>query len=197
VQIRLRDCRSGHALVAVALSVWLVACASPVNSPPGPTPTPERSAGKQRDAQPLVFAASTANGLAQGAAGATAAAPESVAKEPAAITGTAVTEASLAATSSVQPFAQGMASWYGSKFHGRRTANGERYDMHGFTAAHKTLPFGTRVRVRSVLTGQEVVVRINDRGPYKRNRIIDLSFGAVTALGVRHKGVTEVVLLRE
>ena len=96
-----------------------------------------------------------------------------------------------------QPIDQGLASWYGPKFHGRRTASGERYDMHGLTAAHKTLPFGTRVRVRSVHTGKEVVVRINDRGPYKHSRIIDLSLGAITALGARHRGVTEVVLLRE
>ncbi len=96
-----------------------------------------------------------------------------------------------------KPLAQGMASWYGPGFHGRRTANGERYDMHALTAAHKTLPFGTKVRVRSVRTGKEVVVRINDRGPYKHSRIIDLSLGAITALGLRHRGVTEVVLLRE
>jgi rare lipoprotein A len=96
-----------------------------------------------------------------------------------------------------QPIARGMASWYGPRFHGRRTASGERYDMHALTAAHKTLPFGTRVRVRSVHTGKEVVVRINDRGPYQHSRIIDLSLGAISALGLRHRGVTEVVLLRE
>ncbi len=96
-----------------------------------------------------------------------------------------------------KPLAQGLASWYGPGFHGRRTANGERYDMHALTAAHKTLPFGTKVRVRSVHTGKEVVVRINDRGPYKHSRIIDLSLAAITALGLRHRGVTEVVLLRE
>lgn len=93
--------------------------------------------------------------------------------------------------------ARGMASWYGPRFHGRRTASGERYDMHALTAAHKTLPFGARVRVRSVHTGKEVVVRINDRGPYKHQRIIDLSRGAVVALGVLDRGVTEVELLRE
>lgn len=96
-----------------------------------------------------------------------------------------------------RPLAQGLASWYGPGFQGRRTASGERYDMHALTAAHKTLPFGTKVRVRSVHTGKEVVVRINDRGPYKHSRIIDLSLGAISALGLRHRGVTEVVLLRE
>ena len=96
-----------------------------------------------------------------------------------------------------KPLAQGKASWYGPRFHGRRTANGERYDMHALTAAHKTLPFGTRLRVRSVHTGKEVVVRINDRGPYKHQRIIDLSRAAMVALGTLERGVTEVELLRE
>lgn len=96
-----------------------------------------------------------------------------------------------------KPLAQGMASWYGPRFHGRRTASGERYDMHALTAAHKTLPFGTRLRVRSVHTGKEVVVRVNDRGPYKQQRIIDLSRAAMVALGTLERGVTEVELLRE
>ncbi len=95
------------------------------------------------------------------------------------------------------PLARGKASWYGPRFHGRRTANGERYDMHALTAAHKTLPFGTKLRVRSVHTGKEVVVRINDRGPYKHQRIIDLSRAAMVALGALERGVTEVELLRE
>ena len=92
---------------------------------------------------------------------------------------------------------KGLASWYGSKFHGRRTASGERYDRHAFTAAHRTLPFGTRVRVRSVVTGKEVVVRINDRGPFKRSRVIDLSQAAFNALGLQDRGVTQVELLPE
>lgn len=92
---------------------------------------------------------------------------------------------------------RGVASWYGRKFHGRRTASGERYDMNALTAAHKTLPFGTRVRVRSVATGKEVVVRINDRGPYRHQRIIDLSQAAIASLGLKNRGVTTVELLRE
>lgn len=92
---------------------------------------------------------------------------------------------------------RGLASWYGRKFHGRRTASGERYDMHALTAAHKTLPFGTRVRVRSLATGREVVVRINDRGPYRHQRIIDLSQAAIASLGLKNRGVTTVELLRE
>ena len=90
-----------------------------------------------------------------------------------------------------------LASCYGSKFHGRRTASGERYDRHAMTAAHRTLPFGTRVRVRSVVTGKEVVVRINDRGPFKRSRVIDLSQAAFNALGLQGRGVIQVELLPE
>lgn len=93
--------------------------------------------------------------------------------------------------------AQGRASWYGLGFHGRRTASGDIFDMHGLTAAHRTLPFGTRLRVRSVATGKEVVVRVTDRGPFAHQRIIDLSLGAARALGVQHRGVTEVQLIKE
>lgn len=90
-----------------------------------------------------------------------------------------------------------LASWYGKKFHGRRTASGERFDMHALTAAHRQLPFGTRVRVRSVDTGREVVVRINDRGPGVRSREIDLSAAAARAIGIEHLGVARVQLFRE
>lgn len=93
--------------------------------------------------------------------------------------------------------AKGLASWYGGKFHGRRTASGEIYDKTAFTAAHKTLPFGTLVRVKSLRTGKEVVVRINDRGPHVKNRVIDLSGAAASALGLKSRGVATVVLLRE
>lgn len=78
----------------------------------------------------------------------------------------------------------GIASWYGGKFHGRRTANGEVYNMHGVSAAHKGLRFGTRVRVTNRKTGRSIVVRINDRGPFIKGRIIDLSGGARQALGM-------------
>ncbi len=90
-----------------------------------------------------------------------------------------------------------LASWYGDRFHGRRTASGERFDRDELTAAHPTLPFGTWLRVRSVDTGREVVVRINDRGPNTGNRAIDLSHAAAEALGVRHRGVFRVQLLPE
>jgi len=92
-------------------------------------------------------------------------------------------------------FERGGASWYGPGFHGRRTASGERFDMRGFTAAHRTLPFGTWVRVHSLVNGREVDVRITDRGPFIRSRVIDVSRGAAEALGMLGLGFKEVVLL--
>ncbi|QTD45957.1 septal ring lytic transglycosylase RlpA family protein [Ottowia testudinis] len=89
---------------------------------------------------------------------------------------------------------RGVASWYGPGFHGRRTANGEKFDMHELTAAHKTLPFGTRVLVHNPRTGKEVVVRINDRGPFIKGRVIDLSKAAAKALGFNARGHDAVVL---
>ncbi len=88
----------------------------------------------------------------------------------------------------------GEASWYGDKFHGRQTASGEIYDMNAFTAAHKTLPFHTIVRVVDPLTRKSVVVRINDRGPYVDGRIIDLSRAAASDLGLVRHGVIPVEL---
>lgn len=89
---------------------------------------------------------------------------------------------------------KGYASWYGKPFHGRRTASGEIYNMYDLTAAHKTLPFGTRVRVTRRDTGSSVVVRINDRGPFVRRRIIDLSFAAAKKIGLDVDGVAPVRL---
>ncbi len=89
---------------------------------------------------------------------------------------------------------RGVASWYGPGFHGRLTANGEKFDMHELTAAHKTLPFGTRVLVHNPRTGKEVVVRINDRGPFIKGRVIDLSKAAAKALGFNARGHDAVVL---
>ena len=88
----------------------------------------------------------------------------------------------------------GKASWYGPGFHGRRTASGERFNTNDMTAAHKTLPFGTRVKVTNKKTGQSVVVRINDRGPYAHGRVIDLS--KASARAIRISGVADVTLNR-
>lgn len=86
----------------------------------------------------------------------------------------------------------GVASWYGGKFHGRTTANGERYNMHGMTAAHRTLQFGTVVRVTNLANRRTVTLRINDRGPFIKNRIIDVSRGAAARLGLLETGVARV-----
>lgn len=88
----------------------------------------------------------------------------------------------------------GTASYYGRRFHGRLTANGERFNMHGMTAAHKTLPFGTKVRVTNTRTGRSVVVRINDRGPFVRGRVIDLSRAAAQKIGMISSGHARVKL---
>ncbi len=97
----------------------------------------------------------------------------------------------------VQLVDQGLASWYGERFHGKRTASGEPFDMRALTAAHKTLPFGTQVRVRNLDNGREVVVRINDRGPFSAKRVIDLSHAAATALGMVRSGVVKVQVFKE
>jgi rare lipoprotein A len=86
----------------------------------------------------------------------------------------------------------GIASWYGRKFHGRRTSNGERYDMYAETAAHKTLPMNTMLLVKNLENGREMVVRINDRGPFVRGRILDLSYGSARKLGIIQKGTAKV-----
>jgi rare lipoprotein A len=87
---------------------------------------------------------------------------------------------------------EGIASWYGPDFHGKKTSSGEVYDMHAMTAAHKTLPLGVYVKVRNKENGSEVVVKVNDRGPFVKNRVIDLSFTAARKLGVDVKGTAPV-----
>lgn len=87
---------------------------------------------------------------------------------------------------------QGTASWYGSKFHGRRTSSGEPYDMHLATAAHKTLPLPTYAEVTNLDNGKKVIVKINDRGPFKHDRLIDMSYGAALRLGMTGTGTARV-----
>ena len=89
---------------------------------------------------------------------------------------------------------RGYASWYGGKFHGRQTASGEIYNKQQMTAAHRKLPFGTRVRVTNRKNGRSVVVRINDRGPYAAGRIIDVSEAAARKLGMIEDGVVPVTV---
>jgi len=87
---------------------------------------------------------------------------------------------------------EGLCSWYGKEQHGHLTASGQRFDMYQLTAAHRTLAMGTRVRVTNVRNGHSVVVRINDRGPYSRGRIIDVSYAAARELGMIDAGVVPV-----
>ena len=90
---------------------------------------------------------------------------------------------------------KGLASWYGKKFHGRKTANGETYNMYAHTAAHKTLPMGTMLLVKNVSNGKSTVVRINDRGPFVRNRIIDLTKTAAQELDIIKNGTAKVEII--
>lgn len=101
------------------------------------------------------------------------------------------------ATADVTPgtfFAEGTASYYGRELAGRPTASGERFDPNGLTAAHRTLPLGSRIRVTNPRNGQSVVVRVNDRGPFHGNRILDLSHGAARAIGLAVRGTGRVVI---
>jgi rare lipoprotein A len=88
----------------------------------------------------------------------------------------------------------GVASWYGPRFHGRRAANGEIFNQDELTAAHRKLPFGTEIRVTNLANGRSVVVRINDRGPYIKGRILDLSRAAAQELGMVKRGVVRISL---
>ncbi|KVN33256.1 septal ring lytic transglycosylase RlpA family protein [Burkholderia ubonensis] len=99
------------------------------------------------------------------------------------------------ASRSKQGFVQfGVASWYGEAFHGHPTASGERFNMYALTAAHRTLPLGARVKVTHVLSGRSVIVRINDRGPFVRGRVIDLSMAAAKVLDLPRLGTARVAI---
>ncbi len=93
---------------------------------------------------------------------------------------------------SYKPLPDMVASWYGHEFHGRKTANGEVFDKEELTAAHKTLPFGTILKITNKTNDKSVLVKINDRGPFVRNRDIDLSHQAASLLGLTHRGVSRV-----
>lgn len=88
----------------------------------------------------------------------------------------------------------GTASWYGKQFHGRQTASGDTYDMFQFTAAHRTLPLGTLVKVTNLRNGKWVIVKVNDRGPYVGHRVMDVSYGAAQMMGFRQRGIEKVKL---
>jgi rare lipoprotein A len=110
-------------------------------------------------------------------------------------TGAALAAATLFCALSTPALAaaqSGKASWYGPGFHGRTTANGERYDQNAYTAAHKSLKFGTRICVRNLRNGKGVTLRINDRGPFVRGRVVDVSKRAANRLGMMRSGVIPV-----
>ena len=103
--------------------------------------------------------------------------------------------AGCASTDTVDPHGYdktGVASYYGAKHHGKRTASGERFNQHGLTAAHRQLPFGTRVKITNLNNDRSCVVRINDRGPYSRGRLIDVSREAAEQLGMMRSGTAKV-----
>jgi len=124
----------------------------------------------------------------------TATSPAFAASVPPEAPGSPATSPGAPAGPAFRELERGQASWYAARFHGRRTASGESHDPHALTAAHKTLPFGTLVRVRSLVTGKEVEVRVNDRGPFVRGRVIDVSRAAAEALGLMALGVKQVSL---
>lgn len=97
-------------------------------------------------------------------------------------------------TTTLPVYETGQCSWYGKRFHRRRTASGEIFDKNKVTAAHPKLPFGTVIKVIDVKTGNAIKVRINDRGPFKRGRVVDLSEAAARKLGVHKRGVAKVVI---
>lgn len=101
------------------------------------------------------------------------------------------------ASNTVKNFSQhGVASWYGRQFHGQKTANGETFNMNDLTAAHKTLPLNCMIRVTNKTNGKSVVVKVNDRGPFHGDRVVDLSYGAAKALGILDKGSAKVSIER-
>ena len=101
------------------------------------------------------------------------------------------------ASNTVRKFSQtGAASWYGRQFHGRKTASGETFDMNVLTAAHRSLPLNCYIRVTNKTNGQSVVVKVNDRGPFHGNRVLDLSYGAAKQLGITNAGTAKVNIER-
>jgi rare lipoprotein A len=101
------------------------------------------------------------------------------------------------ASKTVRKFSQtGMASWYGRQFHGRKTASGEVFNMHAMTAAHRSLPLNCYIRVTNKSNGKSVIVKVNDRGPFHGNRVVDLSYGAAKKLGITNAGVAKVSIER-
>ena len=194
---RLRLARGSVGAVAVAVAVLLAACASTLSPSPSPSPSPAMRSGgpgpvaesPERDGPP----AAPPPGLAL--------VPDAEPRiEPIRLGGPnkpyEVLGRSYIPLTADRPVSErGMASWYGRKFHGRRTASGEVYDMYAMTAAHPTLPLPSYVRVRNPVNAREVVLRVNDRGPFHADRIVDLSYAAALKLDLL-RGVAPVEIER-
>ena len=167
--------------------VALAACASaPEVKAPAPVPQPQAKGGYYKDDGPHENPPANLDQIADAVPR-----PEPLhrfANRPYTVFGTGYVP-----MAAVQPFRQrGIASWYGRRFHGQKTSSGEVYDMYGMTAAHPTLPIPSYVRVTRISNGKSVVVRVNDRGPFHANRIIDLSYAAAHKLGFIQAGSAEV-----
>lgn len=174
-------------LVWIALlSLVLSACTNNAKLPHGPRPNPVLQAGdEEKDSGPLV---------APDLSGVTEPVPRD---EPKSRYGNPPTYTVLGRSYRVLDSAEGfsergIASWYGNKFHGKRTSSGEPYDMYQMTAAHKTLPIPVHVRVTNLDNGKSIIVRVNDRGPFVDGRIIDLSYAAAHKLGMANIGTARV-----
>lgn len=195
-------CRGGSLSRALAASLlaFLTGCATlPEPPPPQPAPLSTLTPSQEIAAKPVakVELPSRLTALARRLLGkfSKSQAPAPVAEpEPQPAPDAVVDEKYRLTGDAALELERGHASWYGGRFQGQRTANGERYNKYALTAAHKTLPFGTIVRVRSLTLGREVDVRINDRGPFAPGRVIDVSQAAAEVLGLKGSGVAEVSL---
>lgn len=185
--------RPWRVLPAALLAAWLAGCTVP---PPQPATEPAASvagapaAPQQRAAAPQPRRPASAVPQDQSA--------PALRIKPERVPGEGSGTPALRAPAVEPPvlLASGRASFYADSLHGRRTANGERYDREEFTAAHRSLPFGARLCVRSLVNGRTVIVRVNDRGPFTPGRIIDLSRAAAEDLGMMGLGVKSVELWR-
>lgn len=182
----LRDARPDAVPVAAAAPAEPADVAMPATAPAAPAPAIAP--------QPAVLADFIGRHLRKPVEPVVPAAGTEIKAETPTTSGAAVDDKYRLTGEAARELERGRASWYGGQFHGRRTASGENYDKYALTAAHKTLPFGTIVRVRSLVLGREVDVRINDRGPFTPGRVIDVSQAAAEALGLMGAGVAEVSL---
>ena len=167
-----------------------MSCGFPANKPRGPGPTGSRAA-----ALVLAFVAISSGCAHRRRPPVTVARPTPVPSAPRTRPSAPTTPAPGPKTAPIIQGETGIASWYGHPFHGRRTANGEVYNMHEMTAAHRTLPFNTMVRVHNLENGRDVEVRITDRGPFVEGRIIDLSFVSAQAMGMPGTALVRLEIL--